>query len=394
MADCPLSPESAQVQKEAGPLYARLTVGKKRSLREKAMAFLDLLEREEGGPGVSQARRVEVLRDIERHRYYEHTADELLWGCRFAWRHSIRCVGRFFWRQLEVRDERHVKSEGEVAASCFEHLRLATNAGAIQPLVTVFPARKNVASVPWRIWNYQLVRYAGYRAEDGEILGDPAEAEFTAWCESNGWLPPKDKGRFDVLPLVISGPRVPPSIVTIPRERILEVNLEHPDFHWFKELKLRWYAAPIVSNMLLEIGGLQYPAAPFNGWYMGTEIGARNLADFSRYDMLPDIAERMGILEKKEACLWRDRALVELNRAVLHSYKAAGVRIVDHHTAAQLHVRFEHDEQRLGRPVTGLWDWLVPPMSGAATPLWNRVYDATEYSPNFLYQDVPWKSER
>ena len=27
--------------------------------------------------------------------------------------------------------------------------------------------------------------------------------------------------------------------------------------------------------------------APFNGWYMGTEIGARNLADADRYDLLP-----------------------------------------------------------------------------------------------------------
>jgi nitric-oxide synthase len=109
--------------------------------------------------------------------------------------------------------------------------------------------------------------------------------------------------------------------------------------------------------------------------------------------MLPDIAERMGILEKKEASLWRDRALVELNRAVLYSYKGAGVRMVDHHTAAQLHVRFENDEEALGRPVTGRWDWLVPPISGAATPIWNRAYDPTEYSPNFLYQNVPWKNE-
>ena len=39
--------------------------------------------------------------------------------------------------------------------------------------------------------------------------------------------------------------------------------------------------------MCLEIGGICYPAAPFNGWYMGTEIGARNLADTDRYDQLP-----------------------------------------------------------------------------------------------------------
>ena len=33
--------------------------------------------------------------------------------------------------------------------------------------------------------------------------------------------------------------------------------------------------------------------------------------------------------------LWKDRALVELNRAVIHSYRKAGVIMVDHHTVAK-----------------------------------------------------------
>ena len=55
---------------------------------------------------------------------------------------------------------------------------------------------------------------------------------------------------------------------------------------WFGELGLRWYALPAVSNMLLEIGGLEFPAAPFNGWYMSSEIGTRNLCDSHRYNLL------------------------------------------------------------------------------------------------------------
>ena len=43
---------------------------------------------------------------------------------------------------------------------------------------------------------------------------------------------------------------------------------------------------PAVANMMLEIGGLQFPACPFNGWYMSSEIGARNLCDVYRYNML------------------------------------------------------------------------------------------------------------
>ena len=70
---------------------------------------------------------------------------------------------------------------------------------------------------------------------------------------------------------------------------------------------------PAISNMCLEIGGVCYPAAPFNGWYMGTEIGARNLADVDRYDLVPVVADRLGLDTAASRSLWRDQALVELN---------------------------------------------------------------------------------
>lgn len=38
--------------------------------------------------------------------------------------------------------------------------------------------------------------------------------------------------------------------------------------------------------MLLEIGGLEFSACPFSGWYMGTEIGVRDYCDSSRYNIL------------------------------------------------------------------------------------------------------------
>lgn len=55
---------------------------------------------------------------------------------------------------------------------------------------------------------------------------------------------------------------------------------------WFKDLNLKWYGLPAVSNMLLEIGGLEFTACPFSGWYMGTEIGVRDFCDSSRYNIL------------------------------------------------------------------------------------------------------------
>lgn len=57
-------------------------------------------------------------------------------------------------------------------------------------------------------------------------------------------------------------------------------------FEWFKDLGLKWYGLPAVSSMLLEIGGLEFSACPFSGWYMGTEIGVRDYCDNSRYNIL------------------------------------------------------------------------------------------------------------
>ena len=49
---------------------------------------------------------------------------------------------------------------------------------------------------------------------------------------------------------------------------------------------LKWYALPAVSGMMFDCGGLQFVGAPFNGWYMGTEIGARDFCDKFRYNLL------------------------------------------------------------------------------------------------------------
>lgn len=49
---------------------------------------------------------------------------------------------------------------------------------------------------------------------------------------------------------------------------------------------IQWYALPAVSGMLFDCGGLEFTGAPFNGWYMGTEIGCRDLGDVHRYNLL------------------------------------------------------------------------------------------------------------
>lgn len=167
----------------------------------------------------------------------------------------------------------------------------------------------------------------------------------------------------------------PPKLVEIPEKCLLEVSIRHPHYKWFEDLNLKWYAVPIISDMILEIGGITYTAAPFNGWYMGTEIGARNLADELRYNMLPQIGNLMELDIKTNTSLWKDRALLELNTAVLHSFKEDGVSIVDHHTAAQQFKKFEEKEIENKRAVSGDWTWLIPPLSPATTHIFHKPYN-------------------
>jgi hypothetical protein len=42
----------------------------------------------------------------------------------------------------------------------------------------VFPARTD-GKHDFRVWNQQFIRYAGYKQEDGSIVGDPANVELT-----------------------------------------------------------------------------------------------------------------------------------------------------------------------------------------------------------------------
>nr|WP_221301842.1 nitric oxide synthase oxygenase [Texcoconibacillus texcoconensis] len=328
----------------------------------------------------------QIRKEIEETGHYDHTYEELVHGAKMAWRNSNRCIGRLFWDRLHVFDARHAETATEVAEASKQHIQYATNDGKIIPTITIFkPVIRGKEQV--RIWNYQLIRYAGYQTEDG-IIGDPASVDFTTACTKMGW---KGHGtHFDVLPLVIQMNQGAPQWFEIPKDIVLEVPIKHPELNEFEDLQLKWYGVPIVSDMRLEIGGLHYTAAPFNGWYMGTEIGARNFADEGRYNMLPKVASLIGLDTKKYSSLWKDKALAELNVAVLHSFKENGVSIVDHHTAASQFKQFEEKEKKEGRNVTGDWTWLIPPVSPATTHIFHRSYNDSIVTPNYFYQDAPY----
>ena len=351
-----------------------------------AMAFLDQMGAELE-VDVS-ARRQAVAAEIAARGTYEQRPDELEFGARLAWRNATRCVGRASWRSLELCDQRHLSRAEDVAAALFHHIESATQGGALRSTVSLF--RPGPPTI--RLWNAQLLRYAGYRRDDGSVTGDPISVDLTERIRALGW---RGAGTaFDLLPLVVQIGDAAPRVFPIPPGLALEVPLRHPQLPWFEGLGLRWYALPAVSDMALDLGGVVYRCAPFNGYYVGTEIGARNLGDAGRYNLCPLIAERMGLDTRAPSSLWRDRALIELNTAVLYSFAAAGVRIADHHGVGEQFLRFERTEQAAGRPVYGDWSWLVPPISGSASPLFGRSdLRNVLVKPMFVYQPPPWQAE-
>lgn len=354
--------------------------------RAAAAEFLEMFHAENRRAGPVARRMAAVMREIDSTGTYWHTPEELAFGARVAWRNNARCIGRLYWHSLQVRDLRTVSDAAGVAEHCFDHLRAANTGGKIRPMISVFAPDAPSLPAP-RIWNEQLIRYAGYGQRNGSVLGDPRYRTFTSKLIQRGWRSPERRGAFDVLPLVVETLEEGPQMFELPSDAVHEVPLEHPEFSWFADLGMRWHAVPVISNNRLEIGGVSYPAAPFNGWYMGTEIGARNLGDSDRYDLVPTVAERMGLDTSNEATLWRDRALVEINRAVLHSFHVNGVTISDHHTESSRFLTHLDKEERAGRQCPADWSWIVPPMSGSQTPVFHRYYDTEDLVPNFFGDD-------
>lgn len=328
-------------------------------LRE-AHDFIEQCHAELGWP-VPDGRVAEVTRSVDSTGTYVHTPDELRWACRVAWRQAEKCVGRAGWAALNVRDRRHVTDAAGIAADTVGHLQESTNGGRIRPTATVFAAAAPGTRGP-RFHNEQAIRYAG----------DPRVAALLDEAQASGWA--WDGDRWAVLPLIVddgTGPR----LFDVPRGDVLEVHLEHPEHPWFAGLGLRWHALPAITDMRLEAGGLWYPAIPFSGWYAETEIAARNLSDVDRYNMLPVIADLLGLDPESSWVDWRDRATLVLNEAVLWSFQRAKVKVSAKRPEAERLLAFLAREEAAGRGhlETVDWTWVNPP-TAAPVATFHRYY--------------------
>ncbi|KYQ52059.1 Nitric oxide synthase, salivary gland [Trachymyrmex zeteki] len=340
----------------------------------------------------SDAHRVRlesVQREVISTGTYQLTETELVFGAKLAWRNAARCIGRIQWSKLQVFDCRYVTTTSGMFEALCNHIKYSTNKGNIRSAITIFPQRID-GKHDYRVWNNQLINYAGYKNPDGTILGDPANVEFTEVCMKLGWKGART--RFDILPLVLSANGHDPDYFDIPSDLVFEVPLSHPTYDWFEKLSLKWFAVPAVSGMVFDCGGLVFTAAPFNGWDMSTEIGSRDLCDAQRYNMLETIATNMGLDTRTSTSLWKDKAMIEANVAVLHSFQMKNVTIVDHHTASESFMKHYENEMRLRNGCPADWLWIVPPISGSATPVFHQEMALYHLKPSYDAQDPAWKT--
>ena len=373
------------------PLRRKLRRASRRERREEAAAFIRRFADEtEMGAAEYECRKREIDRDICKFGFYRHTPEELSFGARVAWRNHARCIGRLHWKSLEVLDCRSVTDANGIMSHTISQMEYAWNKGRVKPTISVFAPVENDV-LPAYFENRQMTQYACYLKEDGSILGDPLHYEYTRLVLSLGWTPPKEKSRFDMLPAVIRDPKGNLEMFELPEHVRREVPItldEHPDFD---RIGLRWHAVPFISGMIMSIGGIEYPTAPFNGYFMTTEIGSRDLCDERRYNLLREIGRSLGMdVDEGKDTLWRDKAILACNQAVQSSFARAGVTIIDHRVASDQYALFELRERRSGRIPSGNWAWIVPPVSGSDCRVFHLGMKDLHSVPNFYnsrYED-------
>ncbi|KAF4507907.1 hypothetical protein G6O67_004355 [Ophiocordyceps sinensis] len=322
---------------------------------------------------------------------WHQTVEELEHGLRLSWKHARKCIMRSEYSYLKLHDLRHVKTSKEMGQVLVQGMCEAFNRGDIQPSVFVFPPKR-----PNRpgsmVWNQQFLAFAGYRQPDGSVLGDPINVSLTESITSLGWEPPTIRTRWDLLPLVTMAEGDEPYLTPVPESLFPLVQIRHPNSQHslaFEKLGLRWVPAPALSQLGFDVGGVQYTATPFIGWFMDAEIGVRDLADSFRYNVLPSIVSALNLLqpgqELDELPQWErlavlSRAQTELTFAVHWSFLDAGVRMSDSLTASAMYSNF--DDQHLAKHGFRLPAdpyWLAPPQ-GSIVPVWHRG-GAPNYQP-------------
>lgn len=376
----------AGIYRHVATIMAEPITREERLIADAEAWFRQLADEWQWSPAQLERRLLEVRLEVSSSGTYTHTSEEIEHGARVAWRNSAKCIGRISWSTLVVRDRRHVTDPDTMFAECLEHLDLATGGTNLLAVMTVFRPRRPDEQWGPRFWTSQFVRYAGYRRPDGGVLGDPANAEFTAFLIERGlWTPPPDRGAFDVLPLALSMPDAPePYVYELPRAYVHECPISHPNHPAVAALGLRWCAVPAITNFELVLGGVRYACCPFNGWFLELEV-VRNLME--RYDVAEPFAAACGISTDER--LWKNRVFHELSVAVLHSFEAARMTMVDQFTASDSFFTHCQRERDAGRECPAQWSW-IGGLLGPNHGVWHHETRDFTLEPQYHYCAEHW----
>ncbi|KXZ51519.1 hypothetical protein GPECTOR_12g482 [Gonium pectorale] len=153
------------------------------TLVREAIEFQGLYHREKGSSEeVKQARISAILDEIRATGTYTHTFDELQHGARVAWRNAPKCSNRKFWedgvhghqnrttrtlddevpaQELNLLDYRHAETPEDMFQACLEMLEKATLTCVTTANLVCFRAQTPGTQDGPRVWNTQIIRFAG-----------------------------------------------------------------------------------------------------------------------------------------------------------------------------------------------------------------------------------------
>ena len=265
---------------------------------------------------------------------YTHTSEELTVGARLAWRHNTRCIGKLYWRGLTVRDfARHHRRRGSPRAASITASSSSTRAASSRRSRSSRPTRPGERAAQVR--NGQLMSYAGHRQADGTVIGDRDTVAMTELAKAHGWAPASG-GPVRHPAARHGGPATATSAShEIPRRARPRGRDRAPhDRRAWPSSACAGGAFRRSATMTLSIGGINYPCAPFTGWYLAPETRPAT----SRIPTATTCCRRSP---RRSGSTLRPALAVEgqghdrAHGRVLHSFDKAGMRMDDHHTAAR-----------------------------------------------------------
>lgn len=247
---------------------------------------------------------------------------------------------RTAWKTLQIRDRRHVFSAEAIFQNIKDHFDtimdqdiLNTNDNITPPpcIMTVFRPQIQNEIMGIRFLSSHLFQYAGYMdKENGIVLGDPSNVEYTNYLiETNLWSPPSTRGAYDLLPLVLKMPHIDkPFVYILPRDITKhEVVLEHARYPGVKGICLKCAPIPFVMNYSMNLGGLVYPCAPFNGCFSPAEKSS-TLLYCKKYGIRSLLGNTMGY--QTEDKIIEQSVALELEQTILNSFEKKWHNILDY----------------------------------------------------------------